>query len=220
MQAWIADLQREGKLKSRSIKNVWKVLRLILGKKRVKDWTIRLPKNPKKRSSDGSPCWKWNASSMRLGASTSAYFNWLGLPGCVPESSSGCEGKIWIWKTLSFMFDVALGVILRLTPKTDAGHRDVDIDAQTARLLKKHLGDRKTGLVFPSRNNTPLVNRNINVDVLRVICKRLGIPNAGMHAFRHGRISRIAGEGSSGRSHYTVGRTRESENHEPLYPLF
>src|SRR5439155_252408 len=38
----------EGKLKPRSIKNVWKVLGLILGKKRVKDWTVRLPKNPKK----------------------------------------------------------------------------------------------------------------------------------------------------------------------------
>jgi integrase len=48
VQEWIADLQREGELKPRSIKNVWKVLRLILGKKRVKDWTIRLPKNPKK----------------------------------------------------------------------------------------------------------------------------------------------------------------------------
>jgi integrase len=74
----------------------------------------------------------------------------------------------------------------------------VDIDAQTVRMLKEHLGDRKTGLVFPSRNNTPLVNRNINVDVLRVICKRLGIPNGGMHVFRHGRISELQARGVPG----------------------
>ena len=41
-------------------------------------------------------------------------------------------------------------------------------------------------MVFPSRNSTHLVNRNINVS-----CKRLGIPNGGMHAFRHGRISEL-----------------------------
>ena len=52
--------------------------------------------------------------------------------------------------------------------------------------------------MFPSRNNTPLVNRNINVDVLRVVCKRLGIPNGGMHAFRHGRISELQAKGVPG----------------------
>jgi hypothetical protein len=36
-----------------------------------------------------------------------------------------------------------------------------------------------------------LVNRNINVDVLRVICKRIGIPNGGMRAFRQGRIAEL-----------------------------
>jgi Phage integrase family len=87
---------------------------------------------------------------------------------------------------------------LEVTPKTDAGFRDVDIDAQTVRMLKEHLGDQKTGLVFSSRNNTPLVNRNINVHVLRVICKRLEIPNGGMHAFRHGRISELQAKGVPG----------------------
>src|SRR6516165_10716480 len=48
VQEWIAELQKGGKLKPKSIKNIWKVLRLILGKQRVKDWMIRLPKNPMK----------------------------------------------------------------------------------------------------------------------------------------------------------------------------
>jgi integrase len=87
---------------------------------------------------------------------------------------------------------------LEVTPKTDAGHRDVDIDTQTVKMLKEHLGDRKTGLVFHSRNNTSLVNRNVNVDALRVICKRLEIPNGGMHAFRHGRISELQAKGVPG----------------------
>jgi hypothetical protein len=53
------------------------------------------------------------------------------------------------------------------------------------RYLNQYLSRKmilETGLVFPSRNNTPLGTRNINVDVLRVICKRLEIPNGGMHA--------------------------------------
>lgn len=39
---------------------------------------------------------------------------------------------------------------LEVTPKNDAGFRKVDIDAKTVKMLREHLGDRKTDLAFPS----------------------------------------------------------------------
>lgn len=197
VQEWIADLQSEGKLKPRSIKNVWKVLRLILGKQRVKDWTIRLPKNPKKEQRWFTPeemqkiidgAWgqykclfqlAW-ATGMRSGELFGLKVEDLDLENAIVHIRRSA------WKHLE------------VTPKSEAGYRDVDIDEGTVKILKDHLGDRKAGLVFPSRNGTPLVNRNVNVDVLRVICKRLKIPNGGLHAIRHGRISLLQAMGVPG----------------------
>lgn len=197
VQEWIADLQSEGKLKPRSIKNVWKVLRLILGKQRVKDWTIRLPKNPKKEQRWFTP----EEMQKIIAAAWSQYKVLLQLAWATGMRS----GELFGLKAEDLDLDNAVVHVrrsawqhLEVTPKTDAGHRDVDIDAGTVEVLKQHLGDRKTGLVFPSRNGTPLVNRNVNVHVLRVICKRLGIPNGGIHAIRHGRISLLQAMGVPG----------------------
>jgi integrase len=164
---WIADLQREGKLKPRSIKNVWKVLRLILGKKRVKDWTIRLPKNPKKEQ-------RW-FTVLEMERIIDAAWGQYKCLFQLARATGMRSGELFGLRAEDLDLENAIVHVrrsawghLEVTPKTDAGHRDVDIDAQTVRMLKKHLGDRKADLVFPSRNNTPLVNRNINVDVLRV----------------------------------------------------
>jgi integrase len=58
-------------------------------------------------------------------------------------------------------------------------------------MLKEHLGDRRTGRVFETKNGTPLENHNIVRQVLKPVCKRLGIAPGGMHAFRHGRVSHL-----------------------------
>ena len=216
VQEWIADLQREGKLKPRSIKNVWKVLGLILGKKRVKDWTVRLPKNPKKEQR-----WFTVQEMERIIDAAWGQYKYLFQ---LARATGMRSGELFGLRVEDLDLEKAIIHVrrstwrhLEVTPKTDAGHRDVDIDTETVRMLKEHLGDRKAGLVFPSRNNTPLMNRNINVDVLRVICKRLEIPNGGIPSWKD---LRIADEGSSGRPHHTVGRAREPQNHEPLHPLF
>jgi integrase len=197
VQEWIADLQSEGKLKPRSIKNVWKVLRLILGKQRVKDWTIRLPKNPKKEQRWFTP----EEMQKIIDAAWGQYKCLFQLAWATAMRS----GELFGLKVEDLDLENAIVHIrrsawqhLEVTPKTDAGHRDVDIDAATVEMLKEHLGDRKIGLVFPSKNGTPLVNRNVNVDVLRVICKRLRIQNGGLHAIRHGRISFLQAMGVPG----------------------
>ena len=42
---------------------------------------------------------------------------------------------------------------------------------------------------------TPLKVGEVNRYVLRPICRKLGIPHGGMHAFRHGRVSKMQDEG-------------------------
>jgi integrase len=42
-----------------------------------------------------------------------------------------------------------------VSPKSKAGHREVDVDAGTMAIVKEYLGDSKSGRVFESRNGTP-----------------------------------------------------------------
>jgi integrase len=67
--------------------------------------------------------------------------------------------------------------------------RYVPIDATVVQELKKFLGDRRSGLFFPSRNGTPLRENNMLRDGLHPVLGKLKISRAGFHAFRHGRCS-------------------------------
>jgi integrase len=67
--------------------------------------------------------------------------------------------------------------------------RYVPIDKTVADELKKYLGGRRSGLLFPSRNGTPLHENNLLRDNLHPLLDRLKIPRCGFHAFRHGRCS-------------------------------
>ena len=66
--------------------------------------------------------------------------------------------------------------------------RHVPIDATVVEELKKYLGARRSGLLFSSRNGTPLRENNMLRRIHSVLDK-LKIPRAGFHAFRHGRCS-------------------------------
>ncbi len=76
-----------------------------------------------------------------------------------------------------------------VTPKSQAGHRQIDVDPDTMTMVKEYLGDRQSGRVFQTKNETPLVVNNVNRRVLKPLCKKLEIPIGTTHAFRHGRIS-------------------------------
>ena len=57
------------------------------------------------------------------------------------------------------------------------------------RMLKTFIGDRAQNpdaLVFPSKLGTPLRETNLLHDALHPALKALRLPQAGMHAFRHG----------------------------------
>jgi integrase-like protein len=65
----------------------------------------------------------------------------------------------------------------------------VDREGKEAmRLLKKFLGGNHTenSFVFHSRNGSPLREINVLVDGLHPALRAVGLPQVGMHAFRHG----------------------------------
>ena len=75
------------------------------------------------------------------------------------------------------------------SPKSRNAYRWVPIDNELTAMLKAHVGDRKFGYVFQSRNGSPVRLNNILRRVLHPILRKLNIPMAGMHAFRHYRCS-------------------------------
>jgi integrase len=75
------------------------------------------------------------------------------------------------------------------TPKTKNAVRKIGIDAEVVRILREHIGKRRSGYVFQARNGSPLRESNILRRELHPILKKLGLPKCGLHAFRHGRVS-------------------------------
>jgi integrase len=76
---------------------------------------------------------------------------------------------------------------LELSPKTRNAVREIDIDPGLAETLRQHVRDKKAGRAFEARNGSPISGNNILKRVLHPLLKRLGIPKAGLHAFRpHG----------------------------------
>jgi integrase len=64
-------------------------------------------------------------------------------------------------------------------------------------MLTEHLGDRKGGRVFQTRNGTPFCESNVRRK-LNEILKKLNLPPSGLHAFRHGRVSMLPENGVPG----------------------
>jgi len=75
-------------------------------------------------------------------------------------------------------------------PTKGKKRRDVDIDSITIGILVEYLGDRTTGRIFQSRDGSPVRNGQLNT-VLQWATMQLGIRPGTMHAFRHGRNSKM-----------------------------
>ena len=68
--------------------------------------------------------------------------------------------------------------------KTKNGKREIDLHPKVSAMLKMFIGNRKSGLLFASRNGTPLQQSNILRRTLHPILVKIGQPNCGVHAFR------------------------------------
>lgn len=84
-----------------------------------------------------------------------------------------------------------------VTVKTKRGNRTVNIESALAEMLRQHLSGRKAGRVFQTRNGTPFSKDNVRRKLVSVLDK-LGLKRAGLHAFRHGRVSVLLEKGVPG----------------------
>ena len=72
----------------------------------------------------------------------------------------------------------------------------IGIDGTLAEMLRLFIGERKAGRLFQSRTGTPLAHGNLRKRVLHPLLERLGIPKAGLHAFRHSRVTQLRKAGT------------------------
>jgi integrase len=77
---------------------------------------------------------------------------------------------------------------LEISTKSKRSYRLVDIEPALAEMLRQHLNGRTTGRVFATKLGTPFSKDNLRRK-LRDILLQLGLKSAGLHAFRHRRVS-------------------------------
>jgi len=196
VQEWISGLLRSGKLAPKTIHNMWKVLKLVVGKP-SREWEVRLPEIPETEQ---------------------RYFT----PEEVQKIVAAAKGPYKVLFALAFATGMRIGELLGLhvedvdltnslvfvrrstyrlqevTPKSKAGYREIDVDCATIETVKQHIGSRTSGRLFQTKNGTPLVANNINRHILKPICKKVEIPIGTTHAFRHGRVSILQQSGVPG----------------------
>jgi len=190
---WIAGLTS---LEPKTVHNLWKMFRAVM------NWHAQQNDEPKRAWYPSLPTipeeeqrWFTQDEMRRIVAAAKGLYKVLfhlaGFSGLRSGELSGLHVE-----DINF----ARGVVrvrrsvwrgMEVSTKTKKGYRDVFIDSNTIQMLKDYLGDRTTGRVFHTRNGTPLENHNIVRQVLKPICKRLGIQPGGMHAWRHGRVSHL-----------------------------
>ena len=99
----------------------------------------------------------------------------------------------------AFPIHVRRGIfdVEEITPKKEAGFKDVDIDQRLTDMLPAFIVNRTSGLLFRSRKGTPLAHGNIRNRVLYPLLKKLGMPKAGgLHSFRHSRVTMLRKSGT------------------------
>jgi integrase len=196
---WLAEMQKS-ELEPKTIHNLWKMLRAIMNwhaqqnDEQPRKWYPTLPIIP-----DDEQRWFTQTEARRIVEAASGQYKVLfhlasssglragELFGLHVEDLDLNGGKIRVRRSVWRGQEV--------TPKTRKGYRDVFIDSATVQMLRNHLGSRTAGRVFETRNGTPLETHNAVRQVLKPICKRLGIAAGGMHAFRHGRVSHLQQNG-------------------------
>ena len=81
------------------------------------------------------------------------------------------------------------GNIIKLTLKTDAAYRDIDLCSAFARMLDDYIGDRKEGFLLQTRSGKMLSPESFYRDGLKTIFKRMGRTRVRFNAFRRFRES-------------------------------
>lgn len=205
VQEFIADLTRTEyvwpngvgrRLSPKTIRNIVVVLKQILGEKVWRDWKLSLPVIPVKEQRCFSPDemrqivntaeGQWKVLFATLGGSGVRYGEASGLH---VEDLDFTVGRIYVRRSVWKGQEVSV--------KTKRGYRAVNIEPALVEMLAAHLGDRKGGRVFQTRNGTPIDKAHAR-RMLNSILAKLNLAPAGLHAFRHGRVSVLQVNGVPG----------------------
>lgn len=205
VQEFIAELSRmqytwpngvSKKLSPKSIRNIVGVLKQVLGEKVWREWTLSLPDIPLKEQR----CFSRDEMLRIVNAATGQWrvlFATLASTGLRCGEAFGLHiedldlttGRIYVRRSI---WNGKEGSV-----KTRQGYRAVNIEPSLIEMLAVHLGERKGGRVFETRAGTPFCKSNVRRK-LNQILKKLNLAPAGLHAFRHGRVSMLQANGVPG----------------------
>ncbi len=205
VQEFIADLMRmeykwpngiSKRISPKSIRNIIGVLKLVVGEKVWREWKLTLPEIPAKEQRCFSPdemrrivnaaTGQWKVLFATLAGTGMRCGEAFGLH---VEDLDLVTGRIFIRRSIWNGEEVST--------KTKKGFRVVNIEPLLVAMLAAHLGDRKSGRVFETRTGTPFCKSNVRRK-LNQILKKLNLKLAGLHAFRHGRVSVLQANGVPG----------------------
>jgi len=91
------------------------------------------------------------------------------------------------------------GIMLEPTPKTAASSRDIPITKETVELLRSHIGNKKTGLVFTTNQGNYIHPRSFQRS-FDMLLKKAGLPKIRLHDMRHSTASLLIINGTDLRS--------------------
>jgi integrase len=191
----VGNVVRTYKLSRKTILNIVGVVKLVLGRKVWMTWELDMgkPVDPQQRYFTEEQLKKiiehaegqhrvlfalLGGTGMRIGEAAGLHVDDLDLDNYVIYVRRG----VWNGRELS--------------PKTKNAVREIDIDSGLAEMLRQHLGDKKAGRVFEARNGSPISGNNVLKRVLHPLLERLGIRRAGLHAFRHSRVTMLRKRGT------------------------
>ena len=203
VQEFITDLRRKEhkwpngvsrRLSPKTIRNIVGVLKMILGEKVWRDWNLTMPKEELKEQRWFTPF----EMSQIINAATG---QWKVLFATLAGTGMRCGEAFGLHVE---DVDLAKGKITikrgvwngeEVSPKSKNGRREVNIEPALVQMLADHLGDRKGGRVFATRSGTPFCKSNVRRKLNQILSK-LNLPPAGLHAFRHGRVSMLRASGA------------------------
>jgi integrase len=205
VQEFIADLRRteykwpngiSRKLSPKSIRNIVGVLKQVLGEKVWREWKLTLPETPETEQRCFSPDEMLRIVNAAMGQ-WKVLFATLASTGLRCGEAFGLHvedldlttGRIYVRRSVWNGNEVSV--------KTKHGYRAVNVEPGLVKILAAHLGERKAGRVFQTRIGTPFCKSNVRRK-LNQILKKLHLAPAGLHAFRHGRVSVLQENGVPG----------------------
>jgi integrase len=219
-QLWINELSASG-LAPKTVSNVVKMLKSILNWSEVgtRDWKLRMPEIPEEEQR-----WFTAVEVEKIVEEADGQYRVLFR---LAYASGMRAGELFGLHVTDF--DFAKGTVrvqrstfrnLENSPKSQKSRRMIYLDALTLKMVHEHLAGRMSGRIFMTRLGTPL-KMDVNRDVLKPICRQLGIPVGTMHAFRHGRVSKMQDAGVNEKviqteiGHSTLRMTRRYTHFSP-----